>query len=154
MRYGCPTRWVAASGLVLMMPIPQSLCPCIARLPRCPRATARARPTCTPWTGTAHSGSTTGLDILLSQFGTSPLFHVQFYLLLLYLHTDFSGDRSGTQRNIQVQSKLGQSSNGIFHRNRTNILNTCVETQRTLNSQRHREKKADWRHLPRRLHVT
>ena len=33
------------------------------------------------------------LDILFSQFGTSPLFHVQIYLLLLDLHTDFSGGR-------------------------------------------------------------
>ena len=33
-------------------------------------------------------------DILLSQFGTSLLFHVQFKLLLLDLHTDFSGGRS------------------------------------------------------------
>ena len=33
------------------------------------------------------------LDGLLSQFGTSPLFHVQFYLLPLDLHTDFSGGR-------------------------------------------------------------
>ena len=32
--------------------------------------------------------------MLLSQFGTSPLFHVQFSLLLLDLHTDFSGGRS------------------------------------------------------------
>ena len=31
------------------------------------------------------------LDILLSQFGTSLLFHVCCYLLLLDLHTDFSG---------------------------------------------------------------
>ena len=35
------------------------------------------------------------LDVLLSQFGTSPFFHVQFSLLLLDLHTDFSGGRSG-----------------------------------------------------------
>ena len=33
-------------------------------------------------------------DVLLSQFGTSLLFHVQFYLLLLDQHTDFSGGRS------------------------------------------------------------
>ena len=33
--------------------------------------------------------------VLLSQFGTSLLFHVQFQLLLLDLHTDFSGGRSG-----------------------------------------------------------
>ena len=31
------------------------------------------------------------LDVLLSQFGTSLLFHVQFYLLLLDLHTGFEG---------------------------------------------------------------
>ena len=35
------------------------------------------------------------LDVLLSQFGTSQLFHVWFYLLLPYLHTDFSRGRSG-----------------------------------------------------------
>ena len=35
------------------------------------------------------------LGVLLSQFGTNPLFHVQFYLLLLDLHTDFSEDSSG-----------------------------------------------------------
>ena len=35
------------------------------------------------------------LDVPLSQFGTSLLFHVQFYLLLLDLHTDFSRCRSG-----------------------------------------------------------
>ena len=36
-----------------------------------------------------------GLDVLLSWFGTSLLFHVQFQLFLLDLHTDFSGGRSG-----------------------------------------------------------
>ena len=35
------------------------------------------------------------LDVFLSWFGTSLLFHVQFQPLLLDLHTDFSGDRSG-----------------------------------------------------------
>ena len=34
-------------------------------------------------------------EISLSQFGTSLLFHVQFQLLLLDLHTDFSGGKSG-----------------------------------------------------------
>ena len=34
-------------------------------------------------------------DVVLSQFWTSLLFHVQFYLLLFDLHTDFSGGRSG-----------------------------------------------------------
>ena len=35
------------------------------------------------------------LDILLSHFETSLLLYVQFWLLLLYLHTDFSRGRSG-----------------------------------------------------------
>ena len=35
------------------------------------------------------------LDVLLFQFGTSLFFHVQFYLLLSDLHTDFSGGRLG-----------------------------------------------------------
>ena len=34
-------------------------------------------------------------DVLLFLFGTSLLFHVQFYLLLPDLHTDFSRGRSG-----------------------------------------------------------
>ena len=34
------------------------------------------------------------LDVLLSQFGTSLLFHVQFELFLPDLHTGFSRDRS------------------------------------------------------------
>ena len=35
------------------------------------------------------------LEVLLFQSGTTPLIHVQFQLLLLDLHTDFSGGRSG-----------------------------------------------------------
>ena len=35
------------------------------------------------------------LDVLLYQFGTSPLLHVQFSLLFLDLHTDFSRGRQG-----------------------------------------------------------
>ena len=35
------------------------------------------------------------LDVLLSQFGTSLLFHVWLSVLLLDLHTDFSGGKSG-----------------------------------------------------------
>ena len=34
-------------------------------------------------------------DVILSQFGTSLLFHVQLLLFVLDLHTDFSGGRSG-----------------------------------------------------------
>ena len=37
-------------------------------------------------------GNNIQLEVLLFQFGTSLLFHV---CMLLHLHTDFSGDRSG-----------------------------------------------------------
>ena len=36
------------------------------------------------------------LDVLLFLFGNNLLFHVHFSLLLLDLHTDFSGGRSGS----------------------------------------------------------
>ena len=36
-----------------------------------------------------------GLGVLLFLFGTNLLFHIQFQLLLLDLHTDFSGGRLG-----------------------------------------------------------
>ena len=39
-----------------------------------------------------------------------------------------------------MQSKPSQNSKGIFHRNRTNIPNICVETQRPLKSQTDSEK--------------
>ena len=42
------------------------------------------------------------LDILLSRVGTSLLLHVQFKLLLLDLHTDFSGGRSGGLRFLSL----------------------------------------------------
>ena len=38
-------------------------------------------------------GTVYSLDVLFSRFGTSHLFHVWFYLLLLDLHAGFSGDR-------------------------------------------------------------
>ena len=54
----------------------------------------------TPWT-TARQASLSvtnsweSLDIILFWFGTNLLFHVQFQLLLLDLHTDIFGGRSG-----------------------------------------------------------
>ena len=42
-----------------------------------------------------------------------------------------------------------QSTNGIFHRTRTNNFTICVETQKTLNSQSNLEKeKWNWRNQP------
>ena len=44
---------------------------------------------------TLHISWVNRMTILFAQLGTSLLFHVQFLLLLLELHTDFSGGRSG-----------------------------------------------------------
>ena len=45
------------------------------------------------------------------------------------------------QRNLQVQQNPYQSTNGIFHRTKTNNLTICMETQKTLNSQSNLEKE-------------
>ena len=50
---------------------------------------------CTMHIGQISKVTICSLDVLLSQFGTSLFFHVRFYLLLLDLHTSFSGGRSG-----------------------------------------------------------
>ena len=46
-----------------------------------------------------------------------------------------------TQSNPQIQCNPYQITNGIFHRIRTNIFTTCMETQKTPNSQRNLEKE-------------
>ena len=49
------------------------------------------------------------------------------------------------QRNLQIQYNPYQITNGIFHRTRTKSLQICMETQKTLNSQRDLEKeKRSW----------
>ena len=42
---------------------------------------------------------------------------------------------------IQVQCNPCQITNGIFHRTRTKSLKTCMETQKTANSQSNIEKE-------------
>ena len=40
-----------------------------------------------------------------------------------------------TQSNLQIQCSPYQITNGIFYRTRTKNLKSCMETQKTLNSQ-------------------
>ena len=48
-----------------------------------------------------------------------------------------------------TQSNLYQTTNGIFHRTRTNSFTICMETQKTLNNQSSLEKeKWSWRNQP------
>ena len=50
-----------------------------------------------------------------------------------------------TQRNLQIQCNPYQTTNGIFHRTRTKNFTTCMETQKSPNSQNNLEKeKQSW----------
>ena len=46
-----------------------------------------------------------------------------------------------TQSNLQSQCNPYQTTNGIFHRTRTQTFTICMETQKTPNSQSNLEKK-------------
>ena len=46
-----------------------------------------------------------------------------------------------TQGKLQIQCNLYQSTNGIFHRTRTNNLKICMETKKTPNGQINLEKE-------------
>ena len=48
-----------------------------------------------------------------------------------------------TQSNLQIQCNLYQTTNDIFHRARTKNFIICMETPKTLNSQRNLEKE-EW----------
>ena len=53
------------------------------------------------------------------------------------------------QDNLQIQWKPYQITNGFFHKTRTKIFTTHMETQKTLNSQSNLEKEEwSWRNLP------
>ena len=53
-----------------------------------------------------------------------------------------------TQSNLQIQCYSYQSTNGIFHRTRTENFTICMETQKTPNSQSNLEKENDsWREI-------
>ena len=45
------------------------------------------------------------------------------------------------QSNLQIQCNLYQITNNIFHNIRTKKFTSCMETQKTLNSQSHLEKE-------------
>ena len=58
-----------------------------------------------------------------------------------YFENDYT-----TQSNVQIQCNPYQITNGIFHRTRMRNFTTCMETQKTPNSQSNLEKeKRSWR---------
>ena len=51
-----------------------------------------------------------------------------------------------TQSNLQIQCNHYQATTGIFHRTGTKNFTSCMETQKTLNSQSNLEKeKRSWK---------
>ena len=54
------------------------------------------------------------------------------------------------QSNLQIQCNPCQTTNGIFHRTRTNNSKMCMEPQKNMNSQNNLEKEEQkWRyHIP------
>ena len=54
-----------------------------------------------------------------------------------------------TQNNPQIQCNPYQAIKGIFHRTRTNNFTSCMEIQKTSNSQSNLEKEEwNWRNQP------
>ena len=55
-----------------------------------------------------------------------------------------------TKCSLQIQGDPYQITNGFFHKTRTKIFTTHMETQKTLNSQSNLEKEEEWswRNLP------
>ena len=61
----------------------------------------------------------------------------------------YSENEYTTQSNLQIQCNPYQATNGIFHNTRTNNFTTCMEIQKTSNSQSNIEKEEwNWRNQP------
>ena len=61
----------------------------------------------------------------------------------------YSENEYTTQSNLQIQCNPYQTTNGIFHRTRTNNFKICMEMQKTSNSQSNLEKEEwNWRNQP------
>ena len=59
-----------------------------------------------------------------------------------YCESDYT-----TESNLQIQCNPYQNTSGIVHRTRTNNSKICMETQKTLNSQKNLEKEQRWRYM-------
>ena len=71
------------------------------------------------------------------------------YTMFLDLKNQYSENEYTTQSSLQIQCNPYQATNGIFQRTRTNNLTTCMEIQKTLNSQSKLEKEEwNWRNQP------
>ena len=71
------------------------------------------------------------------------------YTMFMDQKNQYSENEYTTQSNLQIECNPYQTTNGIFHRTRTNNFIICMETQKTLNSQSNLEKEEwNWRNQP------
>ena len=72
--------------------------------------------------------------------------NMERYIMFLDWKNQHCENDYTTQSNLQIQCNPYQTTNGIFHRTRTNHLKICMETQKTPNSQSSLEGKTrSWR---------
>ena len=83
-------------------------------------------------------------------FPYSPLFHNDGEIYqFMDQKNQYSENEDTTQSNLQIQCNPYQTTNGIFHRSRTNNFTICMEIQKTLHSQNNLLKKEwKWRNQP------
>ena len=68
------------------------------------------------------------------------------YTMFFHRKNQYCENDYTTQCNLQIQCNPYQTTNGIFHRTRTNNFTICMETQKTPNRQSNLEKeKRSWR---------
>ena len=71
------------------------------------------------------------------------------YTMFMDWKNQYSETQYTTQSNLQIQCNPYQTTNGNFHRTRTNNFTISMETQKTLNSQSNLEKEEwYWRSQP------
>ena len=71
---------------------------------------------------------------------------MEWYTMFVDRKNQYFENHYTTQSNLQIQCNPYQTTNGIFHRNRTKNFTICMETQNTLKSPSTLEKeKWSWR---------
>ena len=67
------------------------------------------------------------------------------YTMFLDWKSQYRENNYTTQSNLQIKCNFYQTTNGIFHRNRTKNFTLCMETQKTLDRKSNLEKeKQSW----------
>ena len=71
------------------------------------------------------------------------------YTMFMEWKNQYSENEYTTQSNLSIQHNPYQASNSSFQRTRKNNFTTCMEKQKTLNSQSNLEKEEwNWRNQP------